>query len=269
MISQEINATATNNLKKSPKLVEGLSSSPKLDLRRPPKIPKERSILPANCSSLQHKHKHKKKSFHDNFSQPLWFLELYDSHGDEFKGNQKVKTSFVMARQNYKNPAYIGLTWHATTRFIVVLDIGAGSSFIKHSLISNELQKHIWPLDSQFSVWDASSWLVTIARTINLFFHRWDTICKRKLQLRQMLRDRGPFGLWFLRSPCWGPTSKETIHESAGSSPYQFLNDRKCAPKTCFPYQRTKYTLPAKASRIATYLRSKPFIFCNQSHKTV
>lgn len=51
---------------------------------------------------------------------------------------------------------------------IAVLDTGAGLSFNKHTLIPLELQKHIWPFESQCSVRDESNWLVSTAGTITL-----------------------------------------------------------------------------------------------------
>ena len=58
---------------------------------------------------------------------------------------KQSQTVFVMAKRNYKIAAYLGLTRRAMKRFIVVLDTGAGSSFIRTSALSPDLQKLIKP----------------------------------------------------------------------------------------------------------------------------
>lgn len=86
----------------------------------------------------------------------------------QIKRDQQPETIFVVAKQNYEIAAYLGLTRHATTWVTVVLDTGAGPSFIKHSLIPYEFQKHVQPLESQLSERDAGNQLVSIAGTISL-----------------------------------------------------------------------------------------------------
>ena len=53
-------------------------------------------------------------------------------------------------------------------RFIVVLDTGAGSSFIHTSALSTDLQKLIQPLGSDINVRDANNRRVLIVGTMNL-----------------------------------------------------------------------------------------------------
>ena len=55
------------------------------------------------------------------------------------KRMKEPETIFIMARRNYKIAAYIGLTRSATSRFAAVLDTGAGSSFIRSSVIPTNL----------------------------------------------------------------------------------------------------------------------------------
>ena len=79
-----------------------------------------------------------------------------------------METVYIMARRNYKIAAYIGLHKSSLARFVVVLDTGAGSSFIRQALIPESYRKHIKPLDDQFNVKDANNRRVVIAGTINL-----------------------------------------------------------------------------------------------------
>ena len=73
-----------------------------------------------------------------------------------------------MAKRNYKIAAYLGLSRKSTARFVVVLDTGAGSSFIRKSLLTHELQKSIQPLTEEYNVKDANNRRITIEGTINL-----------------------------------------------------------------------------------------------------
>lgn len=73
-----------------------------------------------------------------------------------------------MARRNYKIEAYIGHTRRALKRYSVVLDTGAGSSFLKAALIPDELRHLIRPLEDNISVRDASNRIVMIGGTITL-----------------------------------------------------------------------------------------------------
>ena len=79
-----------------------------------------------------------------------------------------METVFIMARRNYKIAAYIGLHKSSLARFVVVLDTGAGSSFIRQALIPESHRKLIKPLDSEFNVKDANNRRVVITGTINL-----------------------------------------------------------------------------------------------------
>lgn len=83
------------------------------------------------------------------------------------KRDRGPETIFVMARENHKIVAYLGLTRYAISRAIVVLDTEAGSGLIKYLLIPYELQKRIRLPESQFNVRDASNRLVSIVGTIN------------------------------------------------------------------------------------------------------
>ena len=84
------------------------------------------------------------------------------------KRMKEPETIFIMARRNYKIAAYIGLTRSATSRFAAVLDTGAGSSFIRSSVIPESMHKLIRPLDSELSVRDANNRRVAISGTLNL-----------------------------------------------------------------------------------------------------
>lgn len=102
-----------------------------------------------------------------------------------------------MARRNYKIAAHLELTKHTTTLVTVELDTGAGSSIIKHSLMSHELQKHARPLESQLSVRDASSRLVSIAGSIILSVNVESQSAIAKCNVAERLRTEVILGCEF------------------------------------------------------------------------
>ena len=75
---------------------------------------------------------------------------------------------YVLARRNYKVHANIGETVRHTTRFVVVLDTGAASSFINLRDIPVDVRKRIMPPSSSTNVRNASGSSVPIAGTIDL-----------------------------------------------------------------------------------------------------
>ena len=82
---------------------------------------------------------------------------------------QKLPDSiFMMARRNYKVNALIGKSIHAMRRFVVVLDTGAGSSFIKKSVLPPSVVAQIQPVGLASNVRDASNRRVNIIGTVNL-----------------------------------------------------------------------------------------------------
>ncbi len=75
---------------------------------------------------------------------------------------------FILAKRNYKVHAYLGLTSKRTTRFTVVLDTGAGSSFIRKDCLPPDVQKLIKPLHSAVKIKDANNRRVNLVGRINL-----------------------------------------------------------------------------------------------------
>lgn len=73
-----------------------------------------------------------------------------------------------MARQNYKVYANLGVTRQSLAKFAVVLDTGAGSSFIRKSAISPKLWVHIRKNTQPTNIRDANGRRVSIEGIIDL-----------------------------------------------------------------------------------------------------
>ena len=78
------------------------------------------------------------------------------------------ETLFVLAKRNYKVHAYLGITARATTQYVVILDTGAGSSFIRHSSLPPGADKRIKPLRSSVKIKDANNRSINVIGTVNL-----------------------------------------------------------------------------------------------------
>ena len=81
---------------------------------------------------------------------------------------KEPETVFVLAKRNYKVYAYLGLTKKSTNRYMVVLDTGAGSSFIRRNALPSEAWKLIRPLHSTVRIRDANNRSLNIQGTVNL-----------------------------------------------------------------------------------------------------
>ena len=73
-----------------------------------------------------------------------------------------------LSRQNYKIRAYIGTSTRALVQYIIVLDTGAGSSFVKKEALSPEVFKTMKPLPEQVRVRDANNRRLNILGTVEL-----------------------------------------------------------------------------------------------------
>ncbi len=77
-------------------------------------------------------------------------------------------TCFILAKQNYKVRAMIGMSTQSMVELISVLDTGAGSSFIRKDALSEEVQAEIKPLGNEVRVRDANKRQLRLAGTVDL-----------------------------------------------------------------------------------------------------
>ncbi len=73
-----------------------------------------------------------------------------------------------MKRQNYRVHAYVGRSSKALTRMTVVIDTGAGSSFIRKDTLPDSIQSAIQPYHLRSNIRDANNRRVQIAGTVKL-----------------------------------------------------------------------------------------------------
>ena len=66
-------------------------------------------------------------------------------------------TVFVMVRRNYKVYANLGITRRQTRRYSMILDTGAGSSFIRKDVLHEKAWKLIRPDPSPIKTKDANN----------------------------------------------------------------------------------------------------------------
>jgi len=78
------------------------------------------------------------------------------------------ETVMHLSRRNYKVAAYVGRNQIAMNKFAATLDTGAGSSFIKRSVIPGTLENEIKPLTEDIRVKDANNRSLNILGTISL-----------------------------------------------------------------------------------------------------
>ena len=93
------------------------------------------------------------------FLQRPWIRVKHDSNPEAI---------FVLAKRNYKVYANLGLTVRSTKRFVVILDTGAGSSFITLGSIPQAMRKEIHTLKDEPNIRNASGKSVPIVGTIDL-----------------------------------------------------------------------------------------------------
>ena len=86
----------------------------------------------------------------------------------QVKSHDDPEAVFVLAKRNYKVYANIGLDTRHMTRFMTVLDTGAGSSFIRLGEIPHGMRDRIQPLPSEANIRNASGKPVPIMGTIDL-----------------------------------------------------------------------------------------------------
>ena len=77
-------------------------------------------------------------------------------------------TIFILSRTNYKVHANLGITTKAMRRFAVVVDTGAGSSFIRKSALAPGMEKLIKPIMAGVPIKDANNNRLKIAGRIDL-----------------------------------------------------------------------------------------------------
>lgn len=87
------------------------------------------------------------------------------------KQERELETIFVMARRSYTNENYLSFMNRAITRFSAELDTRTGSSFIRHLLVPNVLQRCNRPIETRISVGDGSNRQLSSSRTINIAVH--------------------------------------------------------------------------------------------------
>jgi len=99
--------------------------------------------------------------------QPTNFLcGLLQRPWRRVKKHDKPETVFVMVRRNCKVYANLGITRRQTRRYPVILDTGAGSSFIKQDILLKTLLDKVQPLPGQTDVRDASNRRVRITGSL-------------------------------------------------------------------------------------------------------
>lgn len=118
----------------------GPTSPPKIILKQQ-KHQEEVSTVPVNSS---HQHNTNTKKVAKPLFRPVSMIpRALQCRWGVVKRNREQETIILMGRKNYKIADYLGFTRLATTRIIVVLNMEAVPSFIKHSLLPYEPQKRI------------------------------------------------------------------------------------------------------------------------------
>ena len=73
-----------------------------------------------------------------------------------------------MTRQNHRVYAYVGLNPRAMIRKFVVLDTGAGSSFIQKDMLPSEVRAKLHPPRGLANIRDANNRKVEVGGVVNL-----------------------------------------------------------------------------------------------------